>query len=248
MTLVNATSQYAAMNLAGPRSREVVESLTAIDLSPDGFPYLGAREGEVAGVRALVLRVGFVGELGYEIHVPAGNAMHVWNALLDAGAGVDIAPFGTEAQRLLRLEKGHLIVGHDTDALTDPYEAGLSALLAAKKPFFVGKRSLEVLDKKPRKRVLVGIRWPEQHTGTLPEECQLIIDGHAIAGRVTSIAHESTLGYPLGMAFVHPDFARPGREVAVRVERDTLTRAIVTPLPHYDPENLRQTELQEAAS
>ena len=70
------------------------------------------------------MRVGFVGELGYEIHVPADTARHVWDALMAAGAAVGIRPFGVEAQRLLRLEKGHMIVGQDTDGLTTPLEAG----------------------------------------------------------------------------------------------------------------------------
>ena len=176
------------------------------------------------------------------------DGSRVVDALFEAGEDFDIQGFGTEAQRLLRLEKGHLIVGHDTDALTDPYEAGLGATLSAKKAFFLGQRSLKILGKKERKRMLVGIRWPDEFAGPLPEECHLIVNGDQITGRVTSIARESTLGYPLGMAFVHPDFAEPGSEVAVRVERGALTRAVVTPLSHYDPENLRQSESPEGSA
>ncbi len=240
VTLIRATGQYAAMNLAGPRSREAMADLTDIDLSPDVFPYLAAREGFVAGVRAIVLRVGFVGELGYEVHVPASHGTHVWQSLLEAGRSFDVQPFGLEAQRLLRLEKGHLIARQDTDGLTTPHEANVAWTIGKNKDFFIGQRSLDILTKRTLERKLVGIRWPKGFAGPLPEPCHLIIDDGEIVGRITSIAHRSTLGYPLGLAFVHPRFAGPGTELTVRVERGALSRATVASLPHYDPDNARQ--------
>src|SRR6202008_1407073 len=105
------------------------------------FPYLGVREATVAGIKALLLRVGFVGELGYEIHVPASQGEALWDALMEAGREFNIRPFGVEAQRVLRLEKGHIIVSQDTDGLTNPLEADMPWALAKTKPFFVGGRS-----------------------------------------------------------------------------------------------------------
>lgn len=241
VSLSNATGHYAAMNFAGPDSREALAAITDINLASDMFPFLAAREGRVADVHAIVLRVGFVGELGYEIHVPASQGMRVWSALLEAGRGFEIQPFGVEAQRLLRLEKGHLIVGQDTDALTHPHEAGLGWTLGKDKPFFVGQRSVRILSQRPLERTLVGIRWPEGYEAPLPEECHLIIEQGKIIGRVTSIAHRSTLGYPLGMAFVHPDLAAVGTELTIRVHGGFMSRATVARLPHYDPKNERQT-------
>src|SRR6202035_1165820 len=118
--LVNVTGHRAAFNFAGPLSRKILQTLTDVDLSDASFPFLGVRSGRVAGVPARLLRVGFVGELGYEIHLPAGCGEFVWDRLLEAGRGFDIKPFGVEAQRLLRLEKGHIIIGQDTDGLTHP--------------------------------------------------------------------------------------------------------------------------------
>ena len=138
------------MNLAGPKSRAVLRKLTTLDLSNEAFPYLALREAEVAGVPARLMRVGFVGELGYEIHVPADRAAHLWDALMEAGQDHDIRPFGVEAQRLLRLEKGHIIIGQDTDGLTQPDEAGLEWAVKMDKPFFVGKRSVEIVRKRGR--------------------------------------------------------------------------------------------------
>jgi sarcosine oxidase subunit alpha len=238
VTLVNATGQYAAMNLAGPLSRQILSELTHTDLSPEHFPYLSILEAEVAGVRALLLRVGFVGELGYEIHVPASQGMRVWKSIVAAG-GTNLTPFGLEAQRLLRLEKGHLIIGHDTDALTNVLEAGLSWTVSSNKPFFIGKRSTEIMAKRTLERTLVGFRWPDGYAGPLPEECHLMVEGSRIVGRVTSIAHRSTQGYPLGLALVHPDRAAPGTELSVKVDGKLISTRVVE-LPHYDPGNTRQ--------
>ncbi|MGD9853628.1 MAG: glycine cleavage T C-terminal barrel domain-containing protein, partial [Planctomycetaceae bacterium] len=239
--LINATSQLAAMNLAGPQSRAVLEELTDLDLSATAFPYLGVRTATVAGAPATLLRVGFVGELGYEIHVPASSGLYVWEALMQAGKRLGIRPFGVDAQRLLRLEKGHLIVGQDTDALTNPYEADVAWAIGKDKPFFIGARSLEIVRKQPLTRRLVGLTFPAGHAGPLPEECHLILEDGDIAGRVTSIAKRSTLGRPIALAFVRPDLAVPGRAVRIRLDDGSLVEARISALPFYDPQNSRQS-------
>ena len=196
VTLSDATGHYAALNLAGPHSREALQPLADLDLSAEAFTYLAVAEATVCRVPALVLRVGFVGELGFEVHVPAWHGEHVWRTLFEAGARWEVRPFGLEAQRLLRLEKGHLIVGHDTDALTHPSEVGLNWAIGKGKRFFVGQRSLPIHAARPALRTLVGVRWPDGHQGPLPEECNLIIHD----GRITSIAPG-----------IHPGLsARPG--------------------------------------
>ena len=240
VTLSDATGQYAALNLAGLPSREALQPLADLDLSAEAFPYLAAAEGTVCGVPALVLRVGFVGELGFEVHVPAWHGEHVWRSLFEAGARWEVRPFGLEAQRLLRLEKGHLIVGHDTDALTHPSEVGLDWAIGKRKRFFVGQRSLPIHAARPALRTLVGVRWADGYQGPLPEECNLIIQDGRIAGRITSIAPVSTQGYPLGMAFVEPALAAPGTRVEVRLDDGTMSAAEVAELPFYDPAGERQ--------
>src|SRR5204863_383075 len=101
----------AAVNVAGPRARELLGRLTSADVSPEGFKYLDARQAAVAGVTCLALRIGFVGELGYELHFPSVCAEYLWDTLLECGADLGAKPFGLEAQRILRLEKQHIIVG-----------------------------------------------------------------------------------------------------------------------------------------
>ncbi len=240
VTLVNVTGQLAAMNIAGPKSRDVLRELTSVELEPEAFPYLGVREGTVADVPAVLMRVGFVGELGYEIHVPASQGLHVWNAVMQAGESVGIQPFGVEAQRLLRLEKGHLIVSQDTDALTNPYEADVAWAIGKNKPFFVGARSLQIAWQKELTRQLVGLKFDAKNRGPLPEECHLIIAEGQMVGRITSIAKRSTLGHPIAMAFVRPDLAEPGTRIHVRVDDGNMVPAHVTTMPFYDPDNTRQ--------
>jgi sarcosine oxidase subunit alpha len=236
--LVNVTGHRAALNFAGPSSREILQGMTDIDLRDEAFPFLAVRSGHVAGVAARLMRVGFVGELGYEIHMAAGRAAEVWQALYAAGAAHGLRPFGVEAQRVLRLEKGHFIVGQDTDGLTDPQEANAMWAVAMKKPFFVGQRSLRILQARGPRQKLVGIELAA--TAPLPRECHLIIEQGAIAGRLTSVTHSQALNRSIGLAMLSPDLAVAGRDIQIRVDDGSMLAARVAAAPFYDPKNLRQ--------
>jgi sarcosine oxidase subunit alpha len=240
--LLDATELRAAMNLTGPLAREVLAKVCeGIDLSNAGFAYMHAREGKVAGVDALLLRVGFTGELGYEIHVPSGYGVHVWQTLLDAGKEHGIVPFGVEAQRIMRLEKGHIIVGQDTDGLTNPMEAGLGGLVKLDKEDFIGKTSLVFAGEHGIEKRLVGFEMPD---GTLPEEGNQIVRpgkgpiGLEIIGRVTSVRRSPTLNKVIGLCWLPDGISDAGQEFTVRV-RGELKRGRVVALPFYDAEGAR---------
>ena len=238
----NVTAAFAGVNIAGPNSRAVLETLCDdVDLSLEGFPYMGVREGHVAGIPALFLRVGFVGELGYELHVPQSQGEALWDALLDAGASHGIRPFGVEAQRLLRLEKGHIIIGQDTDGLTTPHEADMAWALAKKKPFHVGMRSVRMQAAKGLTRKLVGFEMPGVGVEQ-PKECHLVIRDGAIAGRVTSVAYSPNLDKVIGLAYVAPDQSEPGSRIAIRVGEGRMVSATVATLPFFDPAGARQEQ------
>jgi sarcosine oxidase subunit alpha len=237
-SLVNVTGHRAAFNFAGPFCRDVLKSLTDVDLSDAAFPFLGLRTGLVAGVPARLMRVGFVGELGYEIHVPANGATTVWQALHEAGRPSGLRPFGVEAQRVLRLEKGHLIVGQDTDGLTDPFEANARWAVSMKKPFFVGQRSLRILEARGPRQKLAGIEILDERRA--PKESHLIIDQGAIAGRVTSVVRSRTLNKTIGLAMLTPRLAEVGAEIRIRTDQGDMLAARVSATPFYDPQNLRQ--------
>lgn len=236
--LVNVTGHRAAFNLAGPKSRDILQTLTAQALSDAVFPFLGVREATVAGIGVRLLRVGFVGELGYEIHMPAGRAAELWRALSAAGASFGLRAFGIEAQRVLRLEKGHFIIGQDSDGLTDPFEANARWAVQMKKPFFIGQRSLRVLEKRGPRQILTGFEMSD--TARLPKECQLAINDGQIAGRITSVTRSTTLGKIIGLAMLDPAVAAVGGAVQFRLDDGALVAARVVTTPFYDPKNARQ--------
>ncbi|MDR2261244.1 MAG: hypothetical protein LBE06_10050, partial [Azoarcus sp.] len=240
--IANVSAAWAAVNLAGPRSREVLAKLlTGLDLSQEAFPYLAVRTGAVADLPARLIRVGFVGELGYEIHVHARHGEYLWDEILRAGASSGIRPFGVEAQRLLRLEKGHVIVTQDTDGMTHPAEAGMAWAIGRKKPFFVGKRSIEILEAQPPLRHLVGFILPKD--GPAPLEGQIILDERgSITGAITSCGYSGTLKKYIGLAYCAPSQSAPGTRLPIRCESAPGGRleATVVRLPFYDPDNKRQ--------
>lgn len=237
--ITNVTAALAAVNLAGPDARKVLEKLCAdVELSAAGFPYLGVRQGTVAGIPARLLRVGFVGELGYEIHVPARYGEALWDALMEAGKAFDLRPFGVESQRLLRLEKGHVIIGQDTDGMTSPAEIDMGWAIARGKPFFVGKRSVQILEAQPPIRKLVGFTLPQG--SRQPLEGHLVLKGPDISGNVTSCEYSQSLGRIIGLAYCAPDQATPGQHIPIRVEGGEVVQATVAKLPFHDPDNQRQ--------
>ena len=237
--VTNVTAALAAVNVAGPDSRKVLEKVCKdIDLSAEGFPYLGVRLGTVAGIPARLLRVGFVGELGYEIHVPARYGEALWDALMEAGKEFDLRPFGVETQRLLRLEKGHVIISQDTDGMSHPSEIDMGWAVTRSKPFFVGKRSVEILEAQPLKRKLVGFTLPA--TSMKPLEGHLVLNGPDISGNVTSCEYSETLGQIIGLAYCAAEQSVPGDQIPIRVEGGMVVYAKVVKLPFYDPETKRQ--------
>lgn len=242
--ITNVTAALAAVNLAGPDARQVLQTLCSdVDLSAEGFPYLGVRLGSITlasdlSIPVRLLRVGFVGELGYELHVPARYGEALWDALMAAGKAFDIRPFGVETQRLLRLEKGHVIISQDTDGMTHPAEIDMGWAIARSKPFFVGKRSVEILEAQPITRKLVGFSLPKG--SSQPLEGHLVLKGDDISGNVTSCEYSQSLGQIIGLAYCAADQATPGQRIPIRVEGGEMVQATVVKLPFYDPDNQRQ--------
>ena len=234
------TTAYASINVAGPKSRRLIERVTeGVDLANEAFPYMHVRTGTIAGVGDSVLwRIGFTGELSYEIHVPAGYGLHVWETLLAAGADLGVAAFGVEAQRILRLEKGHFIVGQDTDGLTRAFSAGLDWAIKLDKDDFAGKPELAWQLAQGIGTKLVGLQPVD--SSVVPAEASLIVDGDTIAGRITSSRMSPTLRRSVCLAQVEARLAEPGTVVTVRLPSGRLIQARVTPQhAHVDPDGGR---------
>jgi sarcosine oxidase subunit alpha len=229
--ITNLTGGRAAVNVAGPKARDVLAALTSCDLTSKAFPYMACRETHVAEVPALLLRIGFVGETGWEIHFPAEYGEHLWKKLLEAGKSFGIRPFGVEAQRLLRLEKRHVIVGVDTDALSGPYEAGLAWVAKLDKPDFIGRNALSRLAEAAPQQKLIGFIM---NADAVPQDGAAIVADGALAGRVTSVRYSPSQGKAVGLAWVAAASARDGAEIEIRVDGGTA-RARIVPDAFYDP-------------
>jgi sarcosine oxidase subunit alpha len=233
--VTNVTGTLGTINVAGPKSRELLQRLSDVDLSAEAFKYLDAIYGRVAGVPALLMRVGFLGELSYELHFPAEYGEHLWDALLQTGGDLGVAPFGVEAQRILRLEKLHIIPGHDTDALTNPFEADMGWTIKLDKEDFVGRAALVRAGKQPLKQRLVGF---EMLDGIVPGEGDAVVAGGLPIGRVTSAKRSPTLGHTIGLAWVPPAMAVAGAEIQIQCD-GRLTAGHVVLRPFYDPDGGR---------
>jgi sarcosine oxidase subunit alpha len=230
------TTAYASINVAGPRSRELLGRLTDLDLDPVEFPYMHVRTATVADVADVVVwRIGFTGELSYELHVPASYGQHVWDALLSNGRDLGATAFGVEAQRILRLEKGHLVVGQDTDGLTQAFSAELGWAVRLDKEDFVGAPELRwQRDRGPTSR-LVALQPLDPDL--VPSEASQIVGADAeIIGRITSSRHSPTLDRSVCLGHLSNDYADPGTVVQVRLPGGTTAALRVCEhLAHYDP-------------
>ncbi len=240
--IANVTSAFSAVNVAGPLARKVLEKVCSdVDFSNESFPYLGYREGSIEGMPVRLMRVGFVGELGYEVHMPSLFALKIWDLLMDAGDEFNMRPFGVETQRLLRLEKGHIIVSQDTDGMSHPGELSLTWAIARKKPFYVGSRSVDIVMAREQTRKLVGFKL--EKTAAKPEEGHIVLDrvgeDSNITGNVTSCEYSPTLDAYIGLAFVGVAQQDVGQQVPIRVDGKEVIATVVE-LPFYDPEGARQ--------
>lgn len=236
----NITAAFAAINVTGPKARQALEALGGdIDLGADAFPYLEGCTGHVAGCPVRIMRIGFTGELSFELHTPRSCGLPLWNALLEAGAPHGLKPYGLEASRILRLEKGHVIIGQDTDALSSPDELGMEWALSKKKPYYIGKPAVERRRELGLKRALVRFELAPEDGAALGESC-LVLHGGEPVGFVTSIGVSPGLGRMIGLAHARPEDNRPGARITLRDRKGAEVEAGIVGHAFYDPDNKRQ--------
>jgi sarcosine oxidase, subunit alpha len=227
--VVDQTAMLGAINVAGPMARELLERLTNDDVSSSALPYPGHGEREIAGVPCRVIRVGFVGELSFELHHPRSRSVELWDELMRAGEDLGIRPHGLDALDVLRMEKGHIYLGQDALPDDHPAKLGLGWAVAMDKESFLGKPALERMSSFPKERKLVGLEFD----ATPPRGVPLMAGGE-IVGRVTSCARSQALGRAIGLGWlraVDGEFPTDLRAGAVT--------ATVVPTPFYDPEGAR---------
>jgi sarcosine oxidase subunit alpha len=240
--MVNLTDAFGAINLAGPRSRDVLGLITDTDLSDGAFPYAGYREFKIKeDIPVRAMRLGFVGELSYELHIPASYMRTVWDMLLDAGKPFDIMPFGLEAQNVLRLEKGHIIIGQETEIRTTLHDLGLGSLWQREKSVYktVGAPALHFTENQEGRMKLVGFKMEDPSRP--PKDGSIIVD-KTIRGHVCTARYSFTLEESIGLALVHSDLAGTGTRLEIFEDNMGEKRlyGTVVPTPFYDPEGGRQ--------
>ena len=233
VSITEVTQGVAAINLAGPNARAILARASDLDCSNEAFKYMDAKRADVGGVACLLLRIGFVGEVGYEIHCAAAHGRHVWDRLLEVGADLGVRPFGLEPQRILRLQKQHILIGQDTDSESSPYGAALSWIVKLdKEQDFIGRWALEFGADRAVETALVGFTT---FNGHVPTEGAVVVNRGVPAGQVTSARRSPKLGSVIGMAWVPSELAQDDARITISDAGRTF-EAVVTTKPFYDPE------------
>ena len=242
--LTSTTEQWAVIALQGPHSRRVLQGLVQdLDLSSAAMPHMSVARGAICGVPALLFRVSFTGELGFEVNVPADYALAVWEAIYQAGAAHGVTAYGTEAMHVLRAEKGYIIVGQETDGTATADDVGLGWAVSKLKPDFVGKRSLaRPALNAPDRRQLVGLLTADPKV-VLEEGTQIMQapgqrpPARAI-GHVTSSYYSAALERSIALAMVAGGRARIGQTLCAAGPSDDLPVQVTSPV-FYDPQGKR---------
>ncbi|MBS8275684.1 sarcosine oxidase subunit alpha family protein [Thalassospira tepidiphila] len=242
--LASATDQWAQMAIAGPKSREVLSRIIDDDISNEAFPFLAAREVSMFGgrLKGRLFRISFSGELAYEIAVPAGYGESVADAVMMAGEEFGIAPYGTEALGVMRIEKGHVTHAEINGTVT-PADLGMGKMVSAKKDDFIGRvMNLREGLVDPDRLALVGIK-PKSPSDKFATGSHILNPGDDVSlandqGYVTSMCHSPTLGHAVGLALVKNGPKRHGEEVVIwnGLAGTTVTGILCDPA-FVDPEN-----------
>lgn len=236
--MVNLTDAFGVINIAGPNARKVLKKVTDADISDTAFPYAGYREfmiNDAIPVRSM--RLGFVGELSFELHVPASYMQTLWDVISKAGKKFGIRHFGLEAQNVLRMEKAHLIIGSESEQRTTLHDVGLGFLWDRNKSEAktVGAVALRQTENQEGRFKLVGFKMEDP--ARPPKDGSIIVDSR-IRGYVCIARHSFTLKEPVGLALVEAQLAEEGTRLQIYEDecKGQHIYATVVPTPFYDPE------------
>ena len=235
------TDQWATVALTGQTARTVLQRLNpGCDLSNEAFPHLGFRETELLGSEARIYRVSFSGELTYEINVPSNKGVALWNALLDEGRQFGLEPYGVEALLHLRMEKGFLHIGADTDCTTVPDDVGFGKPATSKQRHYVGKRSLTLPENvRPDRLQLVGLAGEGMIGLPVGSHLRLSAGDAPTDGWITSGGLSSIDNRPIALAMLRAGRGQMNQVVSVHDNGRVVARARVVAPMFYDPSGAR---------
>ncbi|MEO8855358.1 MAG: FAD-dependent oxidoreductase [Burkholderiaceae bacterium] len=235
VSLIPVTSAWATATVCGPRSRDLLRALGPdFDISAEAFPFMAVREGTLGTFPVRVFRVSWTGELSFEINTAPRYAVRMWEQIMRLGAPLGIAPVGSEASHILRVEAGYLSTGHEVDGTSDPYDLGHGAMVSKTKNDFIGKRSMELrrrLD--PVRPELVGL-LPDDPARTVPDGAPLTRGGQRtdqegfVSACVASVACQRSVA----LGLLRNGRARMGETVHARVHDEIIPMRVVAPVFH----------------
>ena len=229
--LSNASSDYCQIAIQGPKATEILQGLTETDLG--SIKYYWFTEGKVDGVDAIISRTGYTGEDGFEVYAAADKAEQLWNKMLDAGADAGILPCGLAARNTLRLEAGMSLYGHELGDDISPLEAGLGWITKLNKEGgFIGRDALARQKEEGLERKIAGFEMTEP--GIARDGFDVFL-GEEMVGTVTSGSPAPYLKKNIGMAFLPPEFAKPGEEIKIDI-RGKKVSAVTVSTPFYKRE------------
>lgn len=225
VSLVNRSDEFAQIALQGPKAEVILAKLT--DLVLADLVYYHFCEGIVAGVKMIISRTGYTGEDGFELYLPASEAVNVWQQLISAGKPFGLQPVGLGARDTLRLEKGYALYGHELSQDISPLEAGLAWITKLGSGDFVGKAALvaQKAEGVPRRRI--GLVMQERG---IPREGYAVYKDGEEVGVVTSGTMSPSLKIGIALALVSPDAANVDTELEIAV-RNRRMEAKVVQLP-----------------
>jgi len=242
VSLTSVTDAWASMAIAGPKARDLVQSLTNdIDCDADAFPPSSMQAGTIKGMPVRIFRVSFSGELGFEVNIPADYASALWSLLLDHGKAYNLMPYGLEALDIMRIEKGHISVGTEIDGRTTAADVGLGRMVSAKKDF-IGKALLQrPAFNEPGRRQLVGLKAVDGKS-KIPYGAQITRkpwngNPQDTQGHSTAAIESPTLGESIALALVIDGHSRTGEKAwAVSPVANVGTEVEITSPHFYDPD------------
>ncbi len=234
--LTSITEQWATIAVQGPRSRDILTRVSPqLALDDITFPHMSVMECEIQGIPIRIFRVSFTGELGFEINIPSGYGLSLWETLSDTANEIGGCVYGTDTMHLLRAEKGYIIVGQETDGTMVPHDVGLDWVIGKNKADFVGKRSLERTGQRDTNR--------PQLVGLLTEPSQVVLEegaqvtelpnariGTSPLGFVSSAYFSANLNRSIGLAMVAGGRARIGQRLYVPMPQQSVAVDVVAPV------------------
>ncbi|MGH9374891.1 MAG: glycine cleavage system aminomethyltransferase GcvT [Terriglobia bacterium] len=223
----DVSGAYSQLALQGPAAVTILKKVTSADLT--ALKTYWCLPAVCCGVNGLLARTGYTGEDGFEFYFPPAESQRVWTGLLEAGRPHGLIPAGLGARNTLRLEAAYPLYGHELDAETTLLEANLGWICKLDKDGFIGRAPLAEQKQKGLRKKLVGFEMVER--GIARDDYPVWIDGKN-RGRVTSGSFAPYLKKNIGLAYVPPEYAGPGREIQIEI-RGKLTAARQTPLPFY---------------